>query len=510
MLTLWRDILPLIALFLVALGLRLVDLGHESIWLDEAFSVDTAQHSPGALWRGEPLDPGNPPGYYIVLHEWLRRFGSTVESARALSGVAGALVIVPTWWLARVSGCSPVVALLASLLVAVSPPMVFLGREARVYTLFMLMLTLSAAAAESIVVATRNRQARLPWFAWIAFTLSAATLNYLHYYSILALPVLGAYLAIRLLPMGIVPLVTLAGSFGLIGLAFAPWLPHFFEQIRLGTTRGGDTWLMHLLVTPLYSLAGHTLVWKQDGTELVALMIGLATVAIYLPVAYWLTRSGRWPVMPTVMAFGLVGMAVAISLAKSPMLQSRYLAVIDPCLMIILAAGLVEGYRQTRRLARVTTWSIAGLMVASLALVYTKTHKEDWRPLAGYVATEGSSLPVYCYEDVARLSFNYYVPWMRVTAIDPVREPFTPDGQSWREAGILERMESHADGCWFILYLSLGKTMPELSAIDQWLREHFTLAGEYGMKADEPTFPFLHAYHLQPKSGAVDVHAGNR
>src|SRR5207244_10676342 len=72
----------------------------------------------------------------LLLRAWQDLLGSrSIETARALSGVLGVLAVPAVWWLARVSGVPRRAAWLACALVAVSPPLVYLGQEARVFAL---------------------------------------------------------------------------------------------------------------------------------------------------------------------------------------------------------------------------------------------------------------------------------------------------------------------------------------------------------------------------------------
>src|SRR3954470_24579169 len=91
----------------LALALRLLGLGHESIWSDEAFTLNITRASALDFLTGKVADPGNPFGYFLLLHGWLDLFGSrSIETARAFSAVCGALIVPAIWLLARVLGLS--------------------------------------------------------------------------------------------------------------------------------------------------------------------------------------------------------------------------------------------------------------------------------------------------------------------------------------------------------------------------------------------------------------------
>jgi hypothetical protein len=89
---------------------------------------------------------------------------------------------------------------------------------------------------------------------------------------------------------------------------------------------------------------------------------------------------------------------------------------------------------------------------------------------------------------------------MNVTSIDPVAMRFTPTGQKWEEKDLPAEMTANPLGSWFILYLSLPTTMPELEEIDGWLRGRFRVSMELGQDVKNPRFPFIHVYRISPKS----------
>lgn len=130
--------------------LRLVRIGDQPLWLDEAASLHYARQSLGTIWSAaDPIDESNPPLYYALLHFWLW-FGESETALRVLSAVIGALVIPVTFFLGRtVSGDR--VAILAAALVAASPIGVQYGQEARVYTLLALLSGVSMLGVASLL-----------------------------------------------------------------------------------------------------------------------------------------------------------------------------------------------------------------------------------------------------------------------------------------------------------------------------------------------------------------------
>src|SRR3954469_16780087 len=83
----------------VYLRTKRFDVGY---WIDEGLSVGIADR-PFADIPGVLRQDGSPPGYYLLLHGWIRLLGSTGEEAtHALSLVLATLAIPVTWALVRV------------------------------------------------------------------------------------------------------------------------------------------------------------------------------------------------------------------------------------------------------------------------------------------------------------------------------------------------------------------------------------------------------------------------
>lgn len=492
----WREILFVAIVTAAGATLRFVDLGHESIWLDEAFSLDMASYSPSDILSRRKDDPGNPPLYYVLLSEWQRTFDHpTIESARAFSALVGSLVPLATWLLAGIAGCSRPTRVVAALLVAFSPPLVYLSREARVYALFTLVATLAAAACEAwVTAAASNPKVRIG--AWLAFTILASSFSYLHYYGLLLLPVFCVSMTARIWRREPGRIVPIALAFAVVLAVFLPWLPALRDQIAMGTERSGSTWLLHLGALPLYSLAGTTLVWKEDGPVIFAALDAICLVVVIVPAIVFAIRGRVLPLLPATLAFGLVLAALVVSVLKSPMLNARYLSPVLPCLLIVVAAGLASGFSQWARVSRVASIVLAALTVGSLALIYTAQHKEDWRPIVGK-AVEEPWLPVFCYEDTAELSIGYYAPFLRV---HPITARFSPGGKAWVDDGTLAKMNDQTSGFWFIVYLSIADRLEERDRIDGWLREHFRISDSDTYPETMPArSPMIRIYRARPK-----------
>ena len=88
----------LVLLLSAAVILRFVTRSH--LWLDEALSVNIARLPFGRL-RAALRQDGSPPLYYLLLHGWIRVFGTTDVAVRALSGVIAVLTLPVAWLCGR-------------------------------------------------------------------------------------------------------------------------------------------------------------------------------------------------------------------------------------------------------------------------------------------------------------------------------------------------------------------------------------------------------------------------
>jgi 4-amino-4-deoxy-L-arabinose transferase-like glycosyltransferase len=480
------DVLVVLALTAVAGLLRLTGLGHESIWYDETCTLEMAGHGYLDMLTGRAYEPSNPAGYYLLLRVWLELLGSHgIETARAFSAVAGTLVVPATWLLARAVGAPRRAAWLACLLVAVSPPLVYLGQEARGYALLETLVTLAVAAVAHIERDDRP-------LAWAAFALTGAALVHVHYYGFFVLTVLGLELLAwswRLCRPGAVLRLGVAAL--VVALAFAHYVPAVLEQIRGGQGRAKGVWWQHLGLMPSFSVVGRTLVWKQHGLGAVLAMLALVVLTVFVPAAWLLRRTRDWPRLLVVFVLGLPLLVSLISL-KLPMVSSHYLSVVFPALLLLLAWALDAGLRtRAGALVAVPVVALVVLLPAALVRVYTVHHKTDWRVVAALTAGHAPDLPVYFYEAMGEDPFAYYRPEGQRHGILP--RPGA-NGSGWERAGYLKAMRAEPDGFWLVLYLTSPEAIADESGIVEFLQR------EYVIERDDPVPP-MRVLRLRPRKG---------
>lgn len=332
----------LIALAVAAVlaGVVLRFVADSPLWLDEALSVNIAQLPVGEIPEALRHD-GHPPLYYLLLHGWIRLFGTSDLAVRSLSGVF-ALGTLPLAWLAGRRRGGPVLAWLALLVLAISPFALRYATETRMYALVMLLVLAGWLLVDGALRLGRDR-----WIHLVAIALTAGALLYVHYWSLWLLIAVGTLVVWRARQAGEAAerhrarrvLVALASG----GLLFVPWLPVLVDQARhTGTPWSGPPRPTSILATTLTDFGGGNF---RDA-ELVSGMI----LVLVLVAAFGSTRD-RFRIeidVRTTPPFRAESYVIAATLtlgaaatyATWSAYATRYAAVVFPLVMLLVAGGI--------------------------------------------------------------------------------------------------------------------------------------------------------------------------
>jgi len=219
-------------LFVLALAamLRLTLLGSKSLWFDEAFSVHVARFPPVRLAAFVRAVDAHPPGFYLLLHVWMRAFGQSEVALRSLSVAISVGTVLLSYLLGRAIGGARV-GLIAALLTGVSPFQVMAAQEVRMYPL---LGFLSLLCTYFLWKALETGQRRF-WGGYVAAT---AAMLYVHYFGFLVLGFHGSYLLVaHRRDRGVWAFFGLALI--LVALLYVPWLPSLLTHV---SERRGWAW----------------------------------------------------------------------------------------------------------------------------------------------------------------------------------------------------------------------------------------------------------------------------
>jgi mannosyltransferase len=368
----------------VAIGVVLRWWPRGALWLDEAQSVAFAELPlraiPGAL-----REDGAPPAYYMVLHTWIGAFGDSDTALRWLSAVLStATLLLVALWARRRWGTT--VALVAAGLLAVNPFAIRYGAETRMYALVMLEVVVGVIAVEWAW--GRPTLARLT-----AVAMLSALLLYSHYWAMYLLLATagGLVLAAR---RGHLPARRLTAAIVAGFVLWIPWVPAFVYQSQ----HTGTPWAV-----PASLPAGLQVFWPNlGGPNLVMAAFGAGMLLSFLVGATVDRAPNRWPSTSwtlALVALATVALGVAGAIASSSSVETRYLAVAVPLVVIVAALGIAR-LAPTRRWTTFAIIAVCGLWLATVDAVHPRTP-------AGLVVDElaAGSRPgdvvVYCPDQLA-------------------------------------------------------------------------------------------------------------
>lgn len=377
-----RFVLVASGLAVLALVLRLHALDHESLWLDEGYTL---------LFSGLPIDRlllvggahEHPPLYYLIVHA-LRQIHDSYLVPRVVSALAGSLAVLALYALgARLFG--PWTGLAAGALLAISPFHMWFSQDGRAYELAGLFVLLSY-----LCVFTALEKRRRSW--WVAYVLCTALALYSEYTTVLAL--VPQLLLVR--PAALHgQLKVLLQSWTATLLLFVPWLGVLTLDVR---TIAADYWIP----APTLNGVANTILeffgfmtpcpgWPCTGGEATLPLLSghetavaalCAALVLAVGVAALLRRNltvlvlTLWVVLP----FAIV---LLFAVRRSLFLDRIFLDATFP-VYLILAAGLaklVERYWLAVPALAVTTAVVVGSLL-NVDLVYRTPSNPDWRSAA--------------------------------------------------------------------------------------------------------------------------------
>ncbi len=373
----WLRPTHVVLALIVVLGavLRFWGVGAQSLWYDE---VVTSRHLSDSLGNllivSVPKLEGSPPLSFVVAWFWAMVFGDGDGALRSLYALEGVLAIPVVFALVRDLRLSRRVALVAALLVATNPMLIWYSREARPYAL---LFTLGAV---SLWLCVRARNARTTAsFLWWGVASAAALAT--HYFAALTVVPEALWLGYlvwrdreqrRSFVIGCLPLVILAIPLALLALAQQgkqqAWIADFPLGLRLG--EAGRT----VLLGP----AQPNEPWWPVGALVLAVAVGFAI---------W--RGNDRERGAVGLAAALVAAALVLTFLPSVVGSDYFLGrnLIVLMVPVLVAAAIGLGTRRAGWLGPVAAVAIAAVWVGLFVQTETDTayQRADWRAVADVV-----------------------------------------------------------------------------------------------------------------------------
>lgn len=206
-------------ILIIATLLRLINLGAESIWIDEATSLYHAQESFMGNIKWVASDT-NLPLYNIFLWQWIRLFGISEIAIRSLSVIFGIMSVFMIYLLGK-RLFSKKIGILSAIFLSISSAHLYYSQEARSYSLFIFLSLLSTYFFYNYLTEKKGR---------LFYVITTILMIYTHIFSVFVILIQNLFLIYKqrkrlkqLIEWFILQLIII--------LSFLPWLPILLFQV---------------------------------------------------------------------------------------------------------------------------------------------------------------------------------------------------------------------------------------------------------------------------------------
>jgi mannosyltransferase len=373
----------------LAAAIRFYRLGHQSYWLDEAFTVMVIKHDFVHMLSTIPRTEKTPPLYYMVAWLWSRVFGYGEFALRSLSALAGAAT-VPVAYATAKRLFSARVGLIGASLIAVNPFLLYFSQEARSYALLVLLSTCALWAFADAWL-TGSRRALTLWSVFSALAV------FTHYFAVFLLIPESAVLLWKLRDRRVV--LACAGWLA-VELMLLPLLLHQRSQGGIGFITAVA------LKTRVVGIPHDFLVGSRTfpihGVPLAAGV--LAAVGIGLAILF-LRRGDRAGARTLLLlAAAAIAIPAVLALGGADYLISRNVLPALVPIALVCAAGFGAVRPALGRLSIVAAALALGAVADGYYVFDQSLQRDDWRSVAAHLGGPGTAVVVSPGYDTMPLS----------------------------------------------------------------------------------------------------------
>lgn len=384
----------LVAIVLVAIWLRWRDLGSQSFWEDEGYTLWISRFSPQQIWHMLRWD-ATTPLHYVLIHYWSNCFGTSEFSLRALSAVFGTLSILLYFLLARKVLVDRMAVTFAMALYAVAFFQVWHARNARFYAL---LIFLSLASVYCLLRYLENR--RLVPFCGVVLSLALSL--YTHNMALFYLPGFAVLWLVYPSERTLLARVKdglLAGS--VVLLLYLPWLPTLAAQVQrvhrgwINATPGVRDLLDSLCILSGFDTRTLQTVFRDQLRINISRLFGFWTWALLLLVVVVACILGglfaarivdrRKAAALAVYALSPVLLTFALSRVSNSVYETRVFSGCCSLLPMVLAAPIAFQVGNRRKAFLGGGLVVLVLAVVSAAGYLRREQNADWRGATKYL-----------------------------------------------------------------------------------------------------------------------------
>lgn len=392
--------MEIVLVLIFSFVLRLIGV-NQSLWLDEAISVNVAKLPIETIVTKFSIHDFHPPLYYWFLNIWIKLFGDQVWVMR-LSSILFSLITI---WLVYKIGKEikdKKIGFWAAILTGINPLLIYFSQELRMYSMVTMWLVGSIYFLIKLLKKTN-------WKNILGFNLMTG-LSFITFYGSIFL--IGAEILYLLINRRIkLFLVSIWGIIlALIGIGPLLTIQLQYSQQALTeigswSTALGKVNLKNLLLIPLKFSVGKVSWWPKISYYIIS---GLWTVMVLLAILKGLNKNKLLKFLLIIpLIFGII-----FSL-KSPMLQYFRFLYLIPIMALLISLAIKNKTR---------IFLVVGFLIFSgIYLMNPKMHRENWKDLTKSLSTNDSIYMVSSFSD----SIKFYNPELKINAFEkniPIEE----------------------------------------------------------------------------------------
>ena len=360
----------LAAALVLAAGLRFGSLDAQSYYNDELVTVWLLEQPLGDMLATLPDSESTPPLYYVVAWIWAKAAGTGEAGLRALSALLGTATVAIAYG-AGSALVSRRVGLVAALIAAVNPLLVWYSHEARAYALAIPL------AALSLLLFARARANPSPR-SLLAWATASALAIASHYFAalVVAPEAIWLLLSVRRHRRAVAVAVALPAlaTLALVPLAWA-------QRLNPGTAEGAPL-LRRIAQIPKSFLVG----FNAPAELLIAVLAsGCALVAIVLLVTAATPKARRGAAVAGSIAACVVVAPIVLATVGPEYVLVRFVVVALVPALIVIAAGFAAS---RAGLAAAAVYCAVCLTVVVSVALDERYQRLDWRGAAGTLSID--------------------------------------------------------------------------------------------------------------------------
>jgi 4-amino-4-deoxy-L-arabinose transferase-like glycosyltransferase len=470
--------LALLGITLLAFALRLYKLADQNVWWDEGWTVWLSRRDWAWIALRTAADP-HPPLHYWLVRGWDMLVGESAFAVRFSSVLLGTLAVPLVYRLGRLVA-NKQVGILAVVFLAVARFDVWWSQEIRMYALAV------ALAVASLYLALRILRGGNRWL-WLAYVAVTAAAIYTHYLSLLI--VLSENLLVLIMLVWPSPLTPfperargerrrllvgwVAAQLALVAIVL-PWAYIFSQHhvitwigeppmdfslflrlyatvLSMGLTTNVERYTLPVLGFVLVAAAGLVPLWRgrreqREGSLLLWLCLVVTPLLIYL---FSLPKTTSFYI---------------------PKVDPRYLIILLPAFLLVLAWGLDVLRRRSLFLATAALVFVLGGLVAPLPDYFAERHlSDDYQSLVDVIqayAQPGDAVllhtdadwPVFAYHEQREL------PWYGV--------PYRANLDAGSVEALLSPIVAQHPAVWLVVIPEALARDPQ-GLVEKWLAAHY-------------------------------------